>query len=143
MSNQKGSAIVLVMMMMAVLALAAAGLLVQSRMDTKITRSMLSYDRTLNLADGLSRVSFEMVKIQTSDTFKYSGAQTRRFVAEAGGATTATGGTGGKGTYQRSQTGWDSSNIGYWDCYMVLGGYKKQAPPGWEIGSVQPAILDD
>ncbi len=130
MSSQRGSAIITVMLMIAILALAGAALLLQSRMDTRMTRSQLSYDRTLSLGDGASKVSYAVLSIATTDSYTYNGHQTRKFVAEAGGQSTATSEAGTGTILTRGQ---DSSNVGYWDSYMTLAGYRIEAQPGYEI----------
>ena len=137
MSSQRGSAIITVMLMIAILALAGAALLLQSRMDTRMTRSQLSYDRTLSLGDGASKVSYAVLSIATTDSYTYNGHQTRKFVAEAGGQSTATSEAGTGTILTRGQ---DSSNVGYWDSYMTLAGYRIEAQPGYEINQYLPAV---
>ncbi|MEW6349950.1 MAG: carbohydrate-binding protein [Thermodesulfobacteriota bacterium] len=110
MRNENGSAIVIVMIMMTILALAGAGLLIQSRMDTKLTKSRISYDRTINLADGASRIGLYAVRMQNADTFEYSGQQIRKLVSES-----------------------PSTTRGYWDAFTILCGFSKTAPAGWEL----------
>jgi hypothetical protein len=112
MNNQNGSAIVIVMMLLTILTLVGVGMLIQTKIDTKYTKSKVSYDRTVNLADGAARVAIFAVRVKTIDTMKYSGHQERKFVGEADTNLTQT--------------------RGYWEAHRVLTGYSNIPPPGTE-----------
>ncbi|MEW6348045.1 MAG: hypothetical protein AB1646_03230 [Thermodesulfobacteriota bacterium] len=112
MTNQRGSAIVIVMMLMTILALVGAGLLLQSRQDTKLAKSRITYDRDISLADGAARIGYYSVKHKTVDNLKYSGLQQRDFIGES-----------------------DKDFWGYWDAYRTLCGIDTTARPGDQLGS--------
>ncbi len=122
MINQKGSAILIVMMMMGILALLAAGMIIQSRMDSKLVKSRVTQNQTLAVADGATRISFYAVKNMTADNFTYSGGVQRSFYKE--GAVKDVAG--------------NTQAAGFWDCYRTLvdaGEDTSSTPAGWELGS--------
>jgi hypothetical protein len=64
-SNDRGNAVAIVLLVLAVVSLIGVGLLTQSRMDVKFATSYKSHTTAVNLADGaasiaLARVSFTM-----------------------------------------------------------------------------------
>ena len=138
MSSQRGSAIITVMLMIAILALAGAALLLQSRMDTRMTRSQLSYDRTLSLGDGASKVSYAVLSIATTDSYTYNGHQTRKFVAEAGGQSTATSEAGTGTILTRGQDSFERWVLGF---VYDSGRLSHRSPAGLRNQSVLRAVL--
>lgn len=69
MNRQKGSAVVVVLLILAVLSLLGAGLMVQSRYDTKFNRAQGSHDKMVNLADGAARVALFGVTYETPGAY--------------------------------------------------------------------------
>jgi hypothetical protein len=67
-SNDRGNAVAIVLLVLAVVSLIGVGLLTQSRMDVKFATSYKSHTTAVNLADGaasiaLTRVSFTMAPL--------------------------------------------------------------------------------
>lgn len=58
MIDNRGSAVAIVLMILAVVSLAGVALLTQSRLDIRLTSSIKNYDKMFNLADGGSTISF-------------------------------------------------------------------------------------
>jgi len=56
--NNRGSAIAIVLLVLALVTLLGVGLILQSRMDLQLTASLKSYDMMFGLADGGSSVGF-------------------------------------------------------------------------------------
>lgn len=74
MKNEKGSAIALVLLVLAVVSLVGAGLLLQSRFDTKFTQAQKNYDRSFGMAD--SAASYAFPEIMAKDTVQFKGGPT-------------------------------------------------------------------
>jgi hypothetical protein len=58
MRNERGNAIALVLLILAVVSLVGAGALMMSRYDLKFSAALRSYDKGFNLADGGSTLSY-------------------------------------------------------------------------------------
>jgi hypothetical protein len=58
MRNERGNAIALVLLILAVVSLVGAGALMMSRYDLKFSAALRSYDKGFNLADGASAISY-------------------------------------------------------------------------------------
>jgi len=56
--NNRGSAIAIVLLVLALVTLLGVGLILQSRMDLQLTASLKSFDKMFGLADGGSSVGF-------------------------------------------------------------------------------------
>jgi hypothetical protein len=74
MKNEKGSAIALVLLVLGVVSLVGAGLLLQTRFDTKFTQAQKNYDRSFGMAD--SAASYAFPEILAKDTVKFKGGPT-------------------------------------------------------------------
>ena len=74
MHRESGSAMVLVLLVLGVVTLLAAGLMVQTRFDSKFNRAQGSYGKMINLADGAARIALFGVTYQTPGA--YSGEAT-------------------------------------------------------------------
>ena len=59
MIDNRGSAVALVLMILAVVSLAGVALMTQSRLDIRLTSSIKNYDKMFSLADGGSAISFQ------------------------------------------------------------------------------------
>ena len=62
MNNEKGTAVAIVLMVLAVISLIGVGLLTQSQLDVQLSSSLSSYDRLFGLADGGATLGFETVR---------------------------------------------------------------------------------
>ena len=62
MKGERGSAIAVVLLLLGVLGLLGAGLMVQTRYDTKVVSAQGSYGKMLNLADGSAKYSLFAVR---------------------------------------------------------------------------------
>lgn len=69
MNRQKGSAVVVVLLILAVLSLLGAGLMVQTRYDTKFNRAQGNHDKMVSLADGAARVALFGVTYETPGAY--------------------------------------------------------------------------
>jgi hypothetical protein len=65
MRNESGSALIMVMGVLAIVSLLGAGLLFQSYSDTKFTRAMAAAQHTFGLADGGTSIAIEKLKSWT------------------------------------------------------------------------------
>ena len=62
MTNEKGTAIAIVLMVLAVVSLIGVALLTQSQLDVQLSSSLSSYDRLFGLADGAATIGFENIR---------------------------------------------------------------------------------
>ncbi|MBI5572125.1 MAG: hypothetical protein HY914_19435 [Desulfomonile tiedjei] len=62
MRGERGSALAVVLLILGVLGLLGAGLMVQTRYDTKVVSAQGAYDKMLNLADGAAKYSLFAVR---------------------------------------------------------------------------------
>ncbi len=74
MNTQKGSAVVMVLLILGILSLLGAGLMVQTRYDVRFNRAQGSYAKMLNLADGAAKVSLYGISFQTPGAYAGEGA---------------------------------------------------------------------
>lgn len=114
MRNQKGSAVALVLLLLGLLSILAAGLLVQSQYDTKITRAQRNYDRYLNLADGAATMALTRVSYEAAPEY-------------SGGAVSL------KAWDSMEDTQWNE-RLGRWVARMSMKGTAQAHAPGWEAG---------
>jgi hypothetical protein len=135
MKNEKGSAIAIVLLVLAVVSIVGAGLLLQSRYDEKITQAQKNYDRTFGLADGAASYAFP--EILARDSVLYKGGPTvvwTRFLGPSGPSETAIAlkvdiqGTTGK-----------QVSVGTAVARIIIEGYNTdpQEMPGWELGTAE------
>jgi hypothetical protein len=75
MNNNRGSAVAIVLMVLAVISLLGVGLLTQSRLDVRLTSAIKSYDKMFSLADGASAIAFNDITYRDRE-WEYSGAAT-------------------------------------------------------------------
>lgn len=68
MRNQRGSAVAIVLILLAAGGLMAAGLMLQSQLDTKVSTAKASHVRSINLADGAARLALKSLKLETTET---------------------------------------------------------------------------
>ncbi len=114
MTNQRGSAIVIVLLVIGIISIAGVGLLIQSRLDTKFTSSLRSYDKVFNLADGGAYLAAsDLANVET-------------------GAIGVSGGGSTKTVYDIEEQG-----IGKLTATVAIRGYNTDPMdvPGWEIGA--------
>jgi hypothetical protein len=57
-SNQRGMAVAMVLLILAIVSLLGAGLMVQSRLDVKFNSAKRAYDKAFNMADGGVAVAY-------------------------------------------------------------------------------------
>jgi hypothetical protein len=77
MRNERGSAVVLVLLVLGVITLLAAGLMVQTRYDSKFNRAQGSHDKMVNLADGAARVALFGVTYETPGAYSGEAAMVK------------------------------------------------------------------
>jgi hypothetical protein len=144
MHNNRGSVILLVMLLLGVVTLIAVGALVMSIYDQKFTSALKSYDKGFNLADGAAALAFgdlvrqdreqdiaftdplhpppaKTIFCQCADPANCRDASTPR--TEAAGTV--------RGDCKRSI----ERIAGNYDSEVRMLGYTSQAPSGWEVGS--------
>ncbi len=68
MRNQKGSAVAIVLILLAAGGLLGAGLMLQSQLDTKVSSAKASHVRSVNLADGAARLALKSLRLTTTET---------------------------------------------------------------------------
>ncbi len=99
------------MLILALVTLAATGMVLQSRMDTKHNRALSNYDKMFNLADaGAARAYYQ---IQFTETVGFTG----------------------ESAYDTIETG-APVNMGQWQAKIAIKGYSTEPSdlPGWELG---------
>lgn len=67
MNNNQGSAVAIVLMILAVVSLIGVGLLTQSRMDVQLTSAIRSQDKLFSLADGAASIAYQDISVFTHD----------------------------------------------------------------------------
>jgi hypothetical protein len=66
-NSNNGSAVAIVLMILAVVSLIGVGLLMQSKMDVRLTSAIRSHDRLFSLADGAASIGYKDVSTFTHD----------------------------------------------------------------------------
>jgi PilX N-terminal len=122
MLNERGSAIAIVMLLLAVVSLLGAGLMVQSRLDGRITLAEKIHDKKFNLADGAVDLAFSALKYVDSGEFS--------------GKPMAYEEWGTNAELKLGMPSWDDSR-GSWTARNLLRDYSTdpQAVAGWELGA--------
>ncbi len=110
-NDERGVAVALVMLVLALVTLAATGLVLQSRMDTKYNRALGNYDKMFNLADAGAVRAFYQIQLTESVGFT------------------------GESVYTTVETG-APPTMGQWQAKIAIKGYSTdpQDTPGWELG---------
>jgi hypothetical protein len=122
MDNNRGSAIALVLMILAVVSLIGVGLISLSRMDVKFTAALKSYDKMFNLADGASTRAFYDLKSRDRE-------QDTNFVGKSVRL---------DNIYPNPL---DSTKppteplVGDYSVNLILDGYSTEPSSGWELGT--------
>ncbi len=136
MNSQKGSAVAIVLMFLAVVSLLGVGLLTQSRLDHKLTASIKSYYKMFSLADGGSAIAFKDLKLFSrelpyplSSPLNDEGHTSRYYVKNSAGTDIKN---------MRVDTSRSDSEL-YLACVM-LNGYSTEPADseGWEVGTFYP-----
>jgi hypothetical protein len=129
MKNEKGSAIALVLLVLGVVSLVGAGLLLQTRFDTKFTQAQKNYDRSFGMAD--SAASYAFPEILAKDTVTYKGGPTvawqkKMYLPVQPGAYSATEVTG-------------TAYLGQAISRAIIQGYDTDPSQvaGWELGTAE------
>ena len=116
MVNNRGSAVALVLMILAVVSLIGVGLISLSRVDVKLTAALKGYDKVFGLADGACTRAFYYMSSMGNQEEKLT------FL-----------GTGVAGTQNRLPdiyTGTEPQ-AGTYSASLVLEGYTTKPQPGW------------
>jgi hypothetical protein len=110
-NGERGVAVALVMLILALVTLAASGMVLQSRLDTKHNRALSNYDKMFNLADAGAIRAFYQIQLTESVGFS------------------------GESVYTTVDTG-ASATMGQWQSKMAIKGYSTdpQDTPGWGLG---------
>jgi hypothetical protein len=128
MKSNRGSAVLVVLLILAVLGLLGAGLIAQTRYDTKLMRAQGSFDKMLNLADGSAKYS--LVALGWLQVPSYSGQPV---------LATDTNQPSGLVDIQPKPSGSQDtlSNLGYWEAsaWYVGASTDPWDMPGFEAGS--------
>lgn len=72
MKDQRGSAVAIVLMLLAAAGLLGAGLMLQSQLNNKMTAAKSGLNQSLNLADGAARLAFQEIGKQTTELIESS-----------------------------------------------------------------------
>jgi hypothetical protein len=117
MRNEKGSAIVIVLLVVGIISVAGVGLLIQSKFDTRFTSSLRSYDKVFNLADGGSYLASEAVAYVETGPMGTSGGGISKMI------------------YENTEDQ-KIEDRGSWTAAVCLRGYdtRPQEISGWELG---------
>jgi hypothetical protein len=110
--NERGVAIPIVLLILGVAGLIAAGLLVQSRLDNYFTIAQVTNDRMFNLADGAASLAYTQLGLKESVNYQ-GGYSTQTIEAK------------------------DVTNVGYYSARATLKGYETDptALAGYELGT--------
>jgi hypothetical protein len=115
MPNDRGYAVVLVLLILAVISILGSGLMTMSRLDMNFSGAVKNYDMLFNLADGACGMSFNDLLNQERTT-GFTGAS-------------------GSGRIGPLFNQLPEQFAGSYSVYEVLQGYNTNAPPGYELGS--------
>ena len=120
MGNERGAAIAIVLLILGVVSLVAAGLLVQRRFDNYFNVAQANYERMFNLADGAASLAFTQVGVKES--VQFSGGQGTELVFSS-----------------KKETGFDETHAGTWESRVTLKGYETDPRllSGWELGTAE------
>lgn len=135
MKNEKGSAIAIVLLVLAVVSIVGAGLLLQSRYDEKITQAQKNYDRTFGLADGAASYAFP--EILARDSVLYKGGPTVVWTHYLGSRLPLTDPNNVVTVAIQGSTG--EVVVGKATARIIIEGYNTdpQEMPGWELGTAE------
>ncbi len=75
-NNERGSAVAIVLMVLAIVSLLAVGLLTQSKIDMKFVTSFKSHNTVFNLADGAAAMAFTRLSFTMAPMYNGSPAPT-------------------------------------------------------------------
>jgi hypothetical protein len=143
MSNNRGSVILLIMLLLGVVTLVAVGAMVMSIYDQKFTSALKSYDKGFNLADGAATLSFR-------DLGQRDREQDTSFIDPNSppgpiiifchcqdSSYTVTGNveSGNCISARSTCTRCVDRSVGNFDSKIQLLGFSTQPPPGWEAGT--------
>ena len=115
MPNDRGYAVILVLLILAVISILGSALLTMSRLDMNFTGALKNYDMLFNLADGACGMAYNDLITQE---------RTSGFTGQSG--------TGRIGPLFNQLA---EQPVGTYSVYEVLQGYNTNAPPGFEIGA--------
>lgn len=121
MRKDQGTAVVMVLLILAVLSLLGAGLMVQTRYDSKFNRAQGSHDKMVNMADGAARVALFGVTYETPGAYLGEAALVK---IDPGPASTDAWNTG-------------QERIGLWQsrAWYLGATTNPQDMAGWEVGT--------
>lgn len=111
MNKERGMAVALVLLILAVVSLLGAGLMVQSIMNTRFSSAQKNYDKMFNLADGGATYGYNKIQLMTVASY-----DTEVIQYPVGNNTLVT--------------------VGQWSSSVTIRGYSVNAQdfPGWELG---------
>jgi hypothetical protein len=117
MKNERGAAIAIVLLILGVVSLIAAGLMVQRQFDSYFTMAQTNFDKMFNLADGAALVAF--TKVGLKESVEYSGGQSAETVY--------------------TSTGQGQDQVGEWTSRTIMKGYDTDPTllSGWELGTAE------
>ncbi|MBM3298980.1 MAG: hypothetical protein FJY85_03400 [Deltaproteobacteria bacterium] len=117
MKNERGAAIAIVLLILGMVSLIAAGLMVQRQFDSYFTMAQTNYEKMFNMADGAALVAYTKVGIKES--VGYQGGQTSETVY--------------------TSTGQGQDRVGSWTSRTILKGYDTDPSllSGWELGTAE------
>jgi hypothetical protein len=118
MGNSKGTAITLVLLILAAVSLIGVGLMTLSRVNTQFTGAIINYDKMFNLADGAGAMAFRDLTIRRRDD-QFLGV--------------VPGGMRIDNIFQGTE-----QSVGDYRASLIMWGYTTQAPPGYEQGAYYP-----
>ena len=150
MIDNRGSAVAIVLMILAVVSLAGVALLTQSRLDIRLTSSIKNYDKLFSLADGGSTISFQDLRTQNRELQYPNNNQValytnQRVWLDPGntkysevGTYSADGILHGYSTDPRDSQGWDVSQ--YYPEFWIGRGSGQRGPFGGTESTVDASV---
>jgi hypothetical protein len=145
MRNQKGNVIALVLLLLAVVSLVAAGALLISRQDMKFTAASKGYDRTFNVADGAATTAWRDLgtKDREGDTkFTDPSNPPKPFTIACHCKGSFADPSLCTGSARSTCTRCVDKSQGDYDVKLQLLGYVTQTKPGWEQGGYYEEMWD-
>ncbi len=130
MKNERGYAVLLVMLLLGMVTLIGVTLMTMSRLDLKLTGAMKNYDKMFNLADGACGMSFNDLKVNDRESqTSYIGPLDPNIAGS---------GPQQIGPLNTSPAQSSEQNVGTYKVYETLQTFDDSSKhqPGWEAGPV-------
>ncbi|MFC1835326.1 hypothetical protein ACFL2Q_11420 [Thermodesulfobacteriota bacterium] len=147
MRNNRGSAVIIALLVLGILSLLGVALLTQAKLGAQLTSSIKSYDKMLNLADGGATIAFDYLRSNETDV-EYTGQYVAVAVKDSSGKDINASNPNQKkslvaiieqnanpeSTLESMRPIVGDRNVGTLESGLGMKGYQATAPAGYELG---------